>query len=164
MRDGYPTDPKFELRELSGAEPVLTFNNLIKQTEFVKVMGKVLNTLETSYGRAVDVEFTASVADENSVRVNIVQCRPMFLPGASEAVAIPANIADEDMLIETQSSLNGGCIRDISYILYIDTAVYASIKNVTMKKTLGRIVGRINEHPRIIEGKIMMIGSGWKNH
>jgi len=38
---------------------VLTFNNLIRRTDFVPFLGKMLAILEGAYGQPVDIEFTA---------------------------------------------------------------------------------------------------------
>ena len=56
--------------------------------------------------------------------------------------------------------LCGGMVNNIRYILYIDPAGYDAIRDPAVKKVLGRIVGNINAHPDIAEGKIIMMGPG----
>jgi pyruvate,water dikinase len=56
--------------------------------------------------------------------------------------------------------VSGGVVRSIRYILYIDPLRYNSIQSLETKKLLGRVVGRINGHPRVVEGKVLMMGPG----
>ncbi len=59
---------------------------------------------------------------------------------------------------ETTSS--GGLTPPIRYILFIDPEQYASAASLEMKKTIGRLVGRINEHPAVKSGGVIMMGPG----
>src|SRR5512136_446720 len=81
MRDNYPYDPVSGKVGGSPDQWVLTFNNLILRTDFVPVMGNLLARLEEAYGQPVDIEFTASVDRGERVRINLLQCRPLFTPG-----------------------------------------------------------------------------------
>ena len=63
-------------------------------------------------------------------------------------------------MFKSTRMISGGVIRDIRHIVYIDPTRYGALASPDMKKTLGRIVGKINEHPRIAEGKVMMMGPG----
>ena len=49
---------------------------------------------------------------------------------------------------------------NIRYILYIDPEKYAGIEDANIKKSLGRVVGKINRHPDIVKGRIIMMGPG----
>ena len=48
----------------------------------------------------------------------------------------------------------------IRYLLYIDPERYSAIASPEVKKSIGRIVGRINEHPAVAAGRILMMGPG----
>ncbi|MBZ4673004.1 MAG: pyruvate phosphate dikinase PEP/pyruvate-binding protein [Deferribacteraceae bacterium] len=54
---------------------ILTFEKLLKKTNFPEVMKKLLKTLEEEYNYPVDIEFTVNFSKEN-YKINIVQCRP----------------------------------------------------------------------------------------
>jgi hypothetical protein len=56
--------------------------------------------------------------------------------------------------------INGGVIRNIRYIVYIDPEAYSAIPSLDIKREIGRLVGRINEHPQVIEGRVLMMGPG----
>jgi hypothetical protein len=139
---------------------VLTFNNLIGRTDFVTILGQILTVLEQAYGHPVDTEFTARVDERGNVRLNLLQCRPLWLPGSSGPVSIPADIPEDRLLFESDRFISGGDVGKIHYILYIDPRGYSAIPDAETRKTLGRLVGRINNLPRIEECKVLMIGPG----
>jgi hypothetical protein len=159
MKDGYLQDPFTNRVSAPMRDCVLTFNNLIRRTDFVTIMGTMLERLETAYGFPIDTEFTAFVNPEGEVRVNLLQCRP-WIPGVSGAVTMPDNIPREHVLFKANTTISGGVVNDIRYIIYIDPKWYAEIPALDVKKTLGRVVGRINEHPRLAENKFLMMGPG----
>jgi pyruvate,water dikinase len=55
---------------------VLTFEKLFQETDFVKYMRDMLDILQKAYGCAVDVEFTCNFLEDQTYRINLVQCRP----------------------------------------------------------------------------------------
>jgi len=138
---------------------VLTFNNLIRRTDFVSVIDRVLSRLEQAYGHPVDIEFTASVDDAGRVKVNLLQCRPLWLPGSAGPVTIP-EVPRERTLFRAGRMISAGLVRDIRYVVYIDPAWYHSISSQQTKQAIGRIVGRINEHPQLARSTVMMMGPG----
>ena len=139
---------------------VLTFNNLIARTDFVPVMGRALQALEQAYGHPVDTEFTARVDEAGRVRINLLQCRPLWLPGAQGPVHWPEAVPEADVLFRTDRFINGGETPPIRYLLYIDPRRYAEWRDPVMRKTLGRIVGRINALPNVARDRILMVGPG----
>jgi hypothetical protein len=160
MKEGYPYDPVFTLIDGPPDDLVLTFNNLLARTDFVKVMGAMLGRLESVYAHPVDIEFTASLDPAGRTKINLLQCRPLFLPGSSGPVAVPADLPRERVLFRSQKMMSGGRVGHIRYILYIDPRRYNAMESLEAKRALGRVVGQINAHPRIAEGKIVMMGPG----
>ena len=160
MKDGFPYDPIFNTVEGEPWDFILTFNNLLARTDFAKVLGVMLSKLERVYNHPVDIEFTASLGPEGNVRVNLLQCRPLFLPGSLGPISMPADLPRERTLFRSQKMISGGVVHGIRYILYIDPQRYSAIPSLEIKKGLGRIVGQINGVPRVAEGKILMMGPG----
>ena len=160
MSDDHLQDPISSRVDGPPESLVLTFNNLIRRTDLVRVMGSVLEKLERAYGHPVDTEFTASVGKDDKVIVNLLQCRPLWLPGAAGPVAIREDIPRERVLFRASRMVNGGVVRGVRYIVYVDPRWYDSIPTRETKAALGRLVGRINNHPAIAEGKVMMMGPG----
>lgn len=159
MRDNYPYDPISGKVGGSAEQWVLTFNNLILRTDFVPVMGNLLARLEEAYGQPVDVEFTASVDGGERVRINLLQCRPLFTPGSLVDVSVPTSLERQQILFRSHRMICGGLVEQIRYILYIDPQSYHRLAPEA-KKSLGRLVGQINRHPAIKDSKILMMGPG----
>ncbi len=159
MEEGYirnPGGPK--LKSLKNC--VLTFNNLIARTDFIKIMRALLTKLEGAYGFPVDTEFTAFVDSQGSTRINLVQCRPMKLPGVTEVAGIPTDISPDSILFRANRTISGGMVTDIKYILYIDPEAYAQQASMELKQVTGRVVGELNRHPEIVRQRLMMMGPG----
>jgi len=160
LADGYLIDPFTGRLDNSTQKLVLTFNNLIGRSDFIKIMEAMLSRLEKAYGHPLDTEFTASVDASSHIRINLLQCRPMTVPGSIGPVTLPDELPKERILFKANRTISGGTISDIRYILYIDPKRYALVESMDVKKSLGRVVGSINEHPAIVKGKIMMMGPG----
>jgi len=159
MRDNYPYDPISGKVNGNSDKWVLTFNNLIHRTDFVPFMGNILARLEEAYGQPVDIEFTASVEAGERVRINLLQCRPLFMPGSLVDVSVPTSLERQQILFRAHRMICGGLVEQIRYILYIDPQRYNRLASEG-KKSLGRLVGQINRHPAIKENKILMMGPG----
>ena len=71
---------------------LLTFEKLLKETDFVACMQKILKRLETSYHYPVDVEFTVNFTKEDKLMINLLQCRPLQTKGRRSAVSIPTDV------------------------------------------------------------------------
>jgi hypothetical protein len=78
LRDNYPYDPPFGHVDGGSGQWVFTFNNLIRRTDFIPLMGTLLARLEKAYGQPVDIEFTASVGENGRIHDYLLQCRPLF--------------------------------------------------------------------------------------
>jgi hypothetical protein len=139
---------------------VLTFNNFINKTPFIKYMDAMLSRLEEAYQQPVDTEFTARIDLDGNIKINLLQCRSLRLPGTAGRVEFPDNIASDRVLFTSSRFISGGAVHNIKYILYIEPEKYAAVESEEVKRSLGRIVGKINRHPAIIEGKIIMMGPG----
>ncbi|MCX7597464.1 MAG: phosphoenolpyruvate synthase, partial [Armatimonadetes bacterium] len=90
---------------------------------------------------------------------NVLQCRPLFMPGAQASVEIKEDLSPQDVLFRSNRMISGGVVSGIRYIIYVDPAAY-SRSSMDTKMALGRLVGKLNDHPAIAEGKVMMVGPG----
>ncbi len=158
FNEGYLSDPCTNTIDCS-REMVLTFNNLIKKTDFVASMGEILGIVEEVYGQAVDIEFTASVEKSGKVSINIVQCRPMKSITSTEKIVTPDNIKKDNILFRSKMLINEGIVKDIEYIVYVDPKAY-EIADMDTKKSTGRVIGLINERIGSMEDKYILMGPG----
>ncbi len=160
VKDGYLMHPFGTDCAGPASELVLTFQHLIGRTQFVSMMGRILSTLESAYGHPVDTEFTASVDPSGAVRINLLQCRPLQVPGMAKPMGFPADIRPERVLFRASRMINGGMISPIAYIIYVDPRKYACLRDMRIKKSLGSVVGRILKHPEIGLAQVLTMGPG----
>ena len=160
VEDGYTKEPVGHFPRGRADDLVLTFNNFINRTTFIKTMDAMLERLEKAYGQPVDTEFTARVDPDGRIRINLLQCRSLRLPGTTGHVEFPEHIPDERLLFTSNRFISGGALHNIRYILFIDPEKYAAIDSLDVKKSLGRAVGKINRHPDVVDGRVIMMGPG----
>ena len=161
MVDGYLQDTLYRSINASPGELVLTFNKLLKQTALIRIMEDILARLEKAWKHPVDIEFTALIEKNRSVRVNLLQCRPLRIPNTSDSlIKLPEQLDKAHLLFESNRTLSGGIVDSIRYIIYIDPWKYAQVPSVNIKRSLGRVVGKLNEALRDSEEKIMAVGPG----
>ena len=160
LTDGYPQEMIAACPRGRANDLVLTFNNLIKRTPYIKIMDAMLTILDQAYEQPVDVEFTSRIDPSGQIKINLLQCRSLRLPGTAGHIEFPARIPDKNMLFTSSRFISGGAVHNIKYILHIDPDKYAAIQSLEQKQSLGRAVGKINRHPSVISGKIIMMGPG----
>jgi pyruvate,water dikinase len=160
LKEGGLYDPIGRYVRSADGDLVLTFSNLIDRTPFVSVMGEMVAELERVYGHPVETEFTASVEPDGRVRVNLLQCRPMAIPGLSQQVSLPDDVSPDRILFRSNRFIGGGAVDQIRHIVYIAPERYAAIASLDVKKSLGRVVGQVNARLRHVVGKELIMGPG----
>ncbi len=160
MRDGNLFEPISRLFPEPSRDFVLTFANLVRRTDFTAVVGDMLERLEKAYGHPVDTEFTAFIDGGQDMRLNLLQCRPMWLPGATPDIDIPESLPAEHVLFRTNRLLSGGLVEDLRYIVYVDAQEYARCPSAEMQASVGRVIGRLNALPEMASNRYLLIGPG----
>jgi pyruvate, water dikinase len=161
LEDDSVNDPLYNSLDAPPQNLVLTFNNLIKRTDFTTIMDDILTTLEKTWGQPVDIEFTATIDANDKVRINLLQCRPLHLPRVSSSPALlPEKLPAKDILFKSDRIISGGVIDDIRYLIYVDIEKYTAIVSLSQKRDVGRVIGKINEYFRGKEEELVAIGPG----
>ena len=124
----------------------MNFDGLFSETDFGKIMSRMLKNLEDMYQYPVDIEFTTNFRDDGKFNINLLQCRPLQVRGAGEKITIPSNIDQNKILFETKGSFMGGNIaQKISKIIYVDPSLYYELAEKE-KFLLARYIGQINKN------------------
>jgi hypothetical protein len=124
---------------------ILTFDELLSNTEFTDLMSKMLKQLEKIYNYPVDIEFTANFNAEGNIQINLLQCRPFQTRGHYRRVEIPDKIDERKIFLRQQGNFMGGGVHEnISRIIYIDPQKYAKLP-LSDKYNIARLVGKINK-------------------
>jgi len=131
---------------LQAGQAVITFDGLLRNTDFPKIMGKILKELEVAYNRPVDIEFGLEIhnleVNNPTPFIQLLQCRPQsHIP--SEVVHIPSDIPQEQIIFTTQSMVSDGMKPKVRYAVYIHDEKYSALSLVDQKK-IARLVGKIN--------------------
>ncbi len=145
----------------SPQDPTLTFEPLLKRTDFAARMRRLLKTLEGVYDYPVDVEFTVSMQPGGRMVLNLVQCRPLQARGRSQRVALPADVAAQQVLLTSDGTFMGGSADlPIHRIIRVDPDRYALLTAAQRYET-ARIIGRLNRAvPDQASCPTMLIGPG----
>jgi len=144
-----------------GSGWIVTFERLLTRTSFAKTMRRMLATLETAYGYPVDLEFTANCTDESSVRVTIVQCRPLQTQGVQKMRVEIVPRPDDITLFRSRGSFMGGSIvQPLRRVISVDPEGYTAL-TMSQQYELARIIGRLNRLvPSREEVPTLLMGPG----
>ncbi|MCX7886857.1 MAG: PEP/pyruvate-binding domain-containing protein [Verrucomicrobiae bacterium] len=144
-------------------ERFLTFEGLISKTNFVPLMRELCQTLEQAYNHPVDIEFTAQVGDDGSVRINLLQCRPfqVKIVGKGSPLQPPGKIPADRLLFESSGPIVGSSLAmTIDRLIYVVPTAYSKL-SMSQRYSVARTIGQLTHLPA--EGatpKIMLLGPG----
>jgi hypothetical protein len=140
---------------------ILTFDELLSSTPFVKVMSKMLKKLEQVYRYPVDIEFTVNFNAEGKAKINLLQCRPFQTKGHYSRVEIPEKISKSKIFLKQDANFMGGSVYlSIARLIYIDPQGYTRL-SLSEKYDIARLVGKLNKLiPKREEMPTILFGPG----
>lgn len=113
----------------------LTCEDLIRKTNFTRLMRDILHTLERAYGKPVLVEYTAvlDLVDPRAInfKIQIHNCRPAFTQEQTHMVPPVVEEKDRRMLFTSDLFVGEGVIPDVQYIVYVDPLYYQKLYGKT---------------------------------
>ncbi|MEJ8733816.1 MULTISPECIES: PEP/pyruvate-binding domain-containing protein [Mediterraneibacter] len=131
---------------------------IVDNTEFIRMMRKMLKMLEKEYERPVDVEFALSSPQKEVWRVNLLQCRPLQT-SASEQIEIPEEWEEEFLFDVRRTSMRRSKKERLDRIVWVDPQKYYECPYVK-KPDIGRLIGRINQYYEEEDKKLMLLVPG----
>jgi hypothetical protein len=140
---------------------VLTFDELMKNQEFVNLMRGVLQKLERHYGRPVDMEFTVEITQERPPHfiLHLLQCRPQSWREGGIGIHVPTEEAPpEDVIFLARRMVPHGRVNNIRYIVYVRPEKYYHAPDRTTQLELARLIGRLNS--RLEDETFILMGPG----
>jgi hypothetical protein len=146
---------------LRQAEFVLTFDELLRNQDFVSLMRAVLQKLEQHYGRPVDVEFTVDIREGRPRQfvLHLLQCRPQSWREGGQGISPPLeDIPVGDIIFLTRRMVPHGQVKRIRYVVYVDPTTYDRAPNRTVRLEIARVVGRLNK--RLENERFILMGPG----
>ncbi|MBN1942817.1 MAG: pyruvate, phosphate dikinase [Phycisphaerae bacterium] len=143
------------------ASGVLTFENLLHETDFVRDMRELLQTLQKAYAYPVDIEFAANFPEEDrGYKINLLQCRPLQVQRQGPAAETPT-VEPEQCLLRARGAVIGQrrtC--NVDRVIFIDPAEYGRLPlndRHTIARRVGQLVHACDETPQVVQ---MLIGPG----
>lgn len=122
----------------------LSFKKLLAESNFVQIIKKMLKTIEKAYGNAVDTEFAINFYDDESFRINLVQCRPLQTKTMGGHRLSADFIENFEPIIKVNGNFMGGSIlQELDKIIYVPEKKYNDLSN-SEKYELSRRIGDIN--------------------
>lgn len=136
---------------VTGTRPTaLTFDPILKETEFVSILRTGLVALETSFGRPVEIEFCADFMPKQKFSITLTACRT--LPNLSAVTIDPKH-----RFLEARGAVIGAS-RSLSldHIVYVAPEEYG-VLSLGDRYEVARLIGRIM---RALDGRILLLGPG----
>jgi len=140
---------------------IITFDDFLSKTPFVKVIRKMLKKLETIYEYPVDIEFTVNFTGDRAFKINLVQCRPLQTIGLEKRVELPDKVERSRIFFESEGNFFGGSIsQSIGRIIHVNPRQYTGL-TLSEKYDIAHLVGRLNGLINRREASpVMLLGPG----
>jgi hypothetical protein len=141
--------PRSRVMEAEVPNLVITYDELLRRTQFASILSRILRLLEGHYHSAVDVEFTVHIPDTRAlqpqVQISLLQCRPQSFLKKTQIARIPDRLTAEDIIFSTRFLVPQGYLPKIRHVLFVPHEQYFSLKTPEMRKGLGGVIAQLNK-------------------
>ena len=161
-KNGYLSMPRTRMLKAEIPYFIITFDELLRNTAFPRLLTRILRLLEAHYHKAVDVEFTVRASDlqssEPDVQIVLLQCRPQSQLQSKISEQLPDKIASEDIVFSTKFMVPQGSLAGIRHVVFVEPEGYFSLATPAERQEVGRVVGRLNN--RLGNKQFICVGPG----
>ncbi|MCP4709271.1 MAG: pyruvate, phosphate dikinase, partial [Planctomycetes bacterium] len=139
----------------------LTFDKLVKDTDFVERIREMLSVLQAAYDYPVDIEFTCNFFDEKQYYINLVQCRPFQIKDGGTIPDPPSDIEESDLILKAHGAVIGRSrVSEVERFVYVTPSMYGEL-GLKERYTIARLIGKLMHVRRFYEDQtIMLLGPG----
>ncbi len=152
-RDGGLYTPTGTFVSAEPRELVVTFDKLLRETDFCATMRDILHRLEEAYRRPVDVEFA-----HDGNQLYILQCRTLTEPAEFARQRIPQQIPDHDVVFRAVKFVRTGLVDKVEYVIYVSPEAYDALPTREQRVEVGRAIGSLND--ALEKKNFILIGPG----
>jgi pyruvate,water dikinase len=139
---------------------VLTFDRLLRDTDFVQNLRDMLQVLQAAYEYPVDLEFAANFTGDGLYKINLLQCRPLQVQGAAMIELPHVEVPKEDLIIGAHGAVIGqSLLTSIDRFVYVSPGIYGRL-SVQARHEVARLLGVINHVGGEGIRAVMMLGPG----
>jgi hypothetical protein len=146
--DGYFTTPRGRVMADDLPRAAVTFDELLRRTNFASQLSTALKLLEQFYRVPVDVEFTVHLEDTGSLKprviITLLQCRPQSQLQLVVPSMVPTDLSQEKMIFSTQFMVPVGYLDNVRYVIYVPAQGYFGLKSESLRYEVSRIVSQLN--------------------
>ncbi len=139
IKDNHVITPLGYGIEKSNSDVVITFDGLIKNTNFIKQIKSILNLLQEKTKAPVDIEFAYDGKD-----FYLLQCRPQSRTREIAPDPIPRDVSRESILFTANKYISNGKVPEVTHIVYVDPQKYNEIESKSELLSVGKAVGKLN--------------------
>ncbi len=134
----------------------ISCKGLVKKQVLMGQMQQLMQLIQSEYEHPVDIEFTMNLSESGEYSINLLQCRPLQVFKDTAQVAVPENVPEESIVLETEGS-SMGLSRSvpIDMVVYVDPKAYYNMPYADKPK-VASLVGNINWKYRG-QGRHMML-------
>jgi hypothetical protein len=126
----------------------LTFDELLRRTNFAERMRTFLHLLESNYDSPVDMEFTLTLRPAENGKVDpcitILQCRPQSYLMDTAKVPWPVDLAPQDVIFSTRFVVPQGYLERIEYVMFVSPEGYFALPTERARNELRHAIARLN--------------------
>ncbi|MCR5837349.1 MAG: PEP/pyruvate-binding domain-containing protein [Lachnospiraceae bacterium] len=155
-------DAESRLREMGRNREVkfISCKGLVENETLMDQMKRMLKCIQMEYEYPVDTEFTINMSENGEYSIDLLQCRPLQLQKTGVTTVMPADITDNNILLESKGASMGiPKTTALDLIVYVDPIKYYNMP-YKMKDLVAKLVGKINWKYRDQEKHMMLIVPG----
>ena len=155
-------DAEYRLREMGRGRDVMFIScrGLAMHKELMSYMRRILACVQHQYGNPVDIEFTVNISDNGEYSIDLLQCRPLQIISVTEGSAVPSDIPEEHILLESRgASMGMSKANSLDIIVYVDPTAYYNMP-YNRKNSVASLIGKINWYYRDKDKHLMLIVPG----
>jgi hypothetical protein len=162
QEEGYISTPRKRVLQADIPRLVITYDELLRRSNFPASMEIILHALEEQYRVPVDIEFTLSLADTPSpkpeVIIHLLQCRPQAFLKTTVRVQMPKKILPERIAFNTTFMVPEGYLGGVRYVIFVDPRIYFSLPSQSARNNLRKSISQLNAI--LPEKKFICVGPG----
>ncbi len=138
----------------------ISCKGLVANQTLMEQMKRMLACIQHEYDYPVDTEFTINISENGEYSVDLLQCRPLQVQKGKGGTVVPADVADEDILLESIGSSMGMCkTNQLDIIVFVDPVKYYNMPYKD-KDLIAKLISKINGCYRDKNKHMMLIVPG----
>jgi len=137
----------------------ISHDYVIKNTDLMESMGKIMKTLEEAYNHPVEIEFTVNFKDEQKYRINVLQCRPVQVQKIRNGVDVGSTVSEYEVFRANGTFLGGSNSLTIDTVVFLDWEEYMKL-SPEMKRQCADMIGVLNSRVRLKNFNCLLMGYG----